>query len=494
MLVVVASALAAVLVYLALPHDMGELGRRCVAIAVFAAVLWATETIPLFAASLSVVGLEVLLLARRGGTGGAGGGGGGGGLASTGDLSYAQFFEPFASSTVILFLGGFLLAAAVRKHGLDRAIASRLLRPFMGDSYRLIMAVILTTGFLSVFISNTATATMMLAIVAPLVRDPATPRRLASAVVLAVSFGASIGGFMTPVSTPPNAITISQLQAIGVHISFVEWVLMAAPLSFGMLVITGGLLCVVLRPPPLPCGSLPKSVPALGGWGDGSGEAEGAPGRLSWRARFTVVVILGAVLAWMSGAWHGVDDAAVALIAATLLAALGVIDRRDVRAIDWDVLLLMWGGLALGHGLHLTGVLEYVGGLPMLRDAHGWALALMVIGGGMVFATFMSNTAAATILVPLAIALSTGGVAGVGSAVDGTDAEAVGRATRLAVIAGLTVSFAVSMPISTPPNAMAYATGLVSSRDMIRVGLLVSLIAVGVLMAGYFWVLPWVLG
>ncbi|MBN8597268.1 MAG: DASS family sodium-coupled anion symporter [Planctomycetes bacterium] len=490
-LVLVASGLAAVLVYLALPHDMGELGRRCVAIALFAAVLWATEAIPLFAASLSVVGLEVLLLARRSGEGVAGGGGG---LASTGDLSYTQFFEPFASSTVILFLGGFLLAAAVRKHGLDRAIASRLLRPFVGDSYQLVMAVILTTGFLSVFISNTATAAMMLAIVTPLVRDPATPRQLASAVVLAVSFGASIGGFMTPVSTPPNAITISQLQAIGVHISFVQWVLMAAPLSVGMLVITGGLLCAVLRPPPLPRSSLPPSVASLGGGGggDGSGGAEGAPSRLSWRAWVTVVVIVGAVLAWMSGTWHGVDDAAVALIAATLLAAVGVLDRRDVRAIDWDVLLLMWGGLALGHGLHLTGVLEYVGGLPLLRDAHGWALALMVIGGGMVFATFMSNTAAATILVPLAIVLSTGGAAG--AAADGADAETVGRATRLAVLAGLTVSFAVSMPISTPPNAMAYATGLVSSRDMIRVGLLVSLIAVGVLMAGYFWVLPWVLG
>lgn len=235
-----AAVLAATLTYLALPGDMGELGRRAVAIAVFAAVLWATEAIPLFAASLSVVGLEVLLLAQRGG---------GGGLASTGDLSYTRFFEPFASSTVILFLGGFLLAAAVRKHGLDRAIASRLLRPFVDDSYRLVMAVILTTGFLSVWISNTATAAMMLAIVTPLARDQATPRRLASALVLAVAFGASIGGFMTPVSTPPNAITISQLRTIGVDITFVEWVLMAAPLSVGMLVVTGLLLCALLRPP-----------------------------------------------------------------------------------------------------------------------------------------------------------------------------------------------------------------------------------------------------
>mgnify|MGYP002360970002 FL=1 len=106
--------------------------------------------------------------------------GGSGGLAGTGNLSYTQFFEPFASSTVILFQSGFLLTAAVQKHGLDRAIASQLARPFVGDSYRLVMAVILTTGFLSIWISNTATAAMMLAIVTPLARNPATPRRLGS--------------------------------------------------------------------------------------------------------------------------------------------------------------------------------------------------------------------------------------------------------------------------------------------------------------------------
>ncbi len=482
--VVTASVVAASMVYMALPLEMGELGRRAVAIAVFAAALWATEAIPLFAASLSVVGLEVLLLARLGG--GDGAGRGGGGLAGTGDLSYTQFFEPFASSTVILFLGGFLLAAAVRKHGLDRVVAARLLRPFQNDSYRLVMAVIFTTGLLSIFISNTATAAMMLTIVTPVAREPSTSPRLRSALMLAVAFGASIGGFMTPVSTPPNAITISQLRAIGIDITFVQWVLMAAPLSVGMLLVTGVLLCVVLRPP------RQAVVPPveLGGAVAKDGGAEG-PDRLSGRAWVTAGVILLTVAAWMSGAWHKVDDAAVALIAATILAAVGVLDRRDVRSIDWDVLLLMWGGLALGHGLHLTGVLEYVGGLPMLQHAEGWALALALIVGGMTFATFMSNTAAANILVPLAIALAMGGGTGLASGVASGDANA---AARLGVLAGLTVSFAVSMPISTPPNAMAYATGLVSSRDMIRVGLLVSLIAAGVLMAGYLWVLPWVIG
>ncbi len=457
-LVLVLTVGASAWAYAALPAGMGELGRRAVAIGVFAAVLWATEAIPLFVTSLSVVGLQVLLLARHGG------------LAGTGELSYARFFEPFASSTIILFLGGFLLAAAVTKHQLDRAIAARLLRPFMGDSVRLVMAVILTTGFLSVWISNTATAAMMLAIVAPLVYDASSPKRLAAALVLAVAFGASIGGISTPVSTPPNAITISQLRAVGVHIGFLEWMLMAVPLVVGMLLLAGGLICALLRPP-----RKVELAPIA------------APARVSWRGWATAAVLAGAAAAWFTGPLHRVDDAAVALIAATVLAALGVLSRQDVRSIDWDVLLLMWGGLALGNALHLTGVLEYVGSLPLLRGASGWLLALMVIVGGMVFATFMSNTAAANVLVPLAMALGAGVSAG---------AEGAGglEGARLGVVAGLTVSFAVSMPISTPPNAMAYATGKVSSREMMGVGVLVSLIAVGAMMAGYLWVVPWVLG
>lgn len=460
-----AACVAAVVTYVILPRDVGELARRALAIGVWAVILWATEALPLFVTSLCVVGLQVLLLARRGG------------LAGVGEFSYAQFFEPFASSTVILFLGGFLLAAAVTKHGLDRAIAARLLQPFTRNSVQLVFAVLLTTGFLSIWISNTATAAMMLAIIAPLIRDRNVPPSLAASLVLAVAFAASIGGIATPVSTPPNAITISQLKTIGVEISFVKWMLMALPLAFGMLVLTGLLLVVVLRPP------RKISVPAIE-----------APRKLSWRGWTTIGVVLAAVAAWLTGTVHHVDDAAIALIAATVLAALGVLDRNDVRAIDWDILLLMWGGLALGNALNLTGVLEVVSGMSLFQQS-GWMLALVIIVAGMAFSTFMSNTASANVLVPLAIALA---MAASNSAVsDGAAANGAAvnvEAARLAVLAGLTVTFAIALPISTPPNAMAYATGKVSSKQMIAVGALVSIVAIAVMMVGYLWVLPWVLG
>lgn len=477
--IVFAAVVVSIGVYFALPEGLGLLGRRAVAIGVFAAMLWATEALPLFVTSLSVIGLEVLLLASRDG---------GGGLAPVGDLRFTTFFEPFASSTIILFLGGFLLAAAVTRHDLDRVVASRLLRPFMANAYQLIFATIFTTGLLSVLISNTAVAAMMLAIIAPIARAEGVPRRLATALVLAVAFGASVGGFVTPVSTPPNAITISHLRTVGVYISFVGWVLMAAPLAVVMLALTGGLLCAILRPP--------REV-AL--------QPIAPPERLSWKGRATAIVIAATAVAWMTGPLHGVSDAAVALMAATLLAALGVLGRHDVRTIDWEVLLLMWGGLALGNGLRVTGVLEYVGGVPLIQQASGWQLALILITGGMIFATFMSNTAAANVMVPLAIAMAMNTPAATFISTVGIDAtesvrhvaagaEALrAEGARLAVLVGLTVSFSISMPISTPPNAMAYATGLVSAREMIRVGLLVSLVATALLMAGYFWVLPLVL-
>jgi sodium-dependent dicarboxylate transporter 2/3/5 len=435
-----------VVVYGLLPHDMGELGRRAVAIAVFAAILWATEAIPLYATSLCVIAIEILLLANKGG------------LAGQGDLSHTQFFAPFASGTIILFLGGFLLAGAITRYELDRAIASRLLRPFMEKSRTLIMAVILTTGFLSVWISNTATAAMMLAILSTLVRDKSANPRLIAALVLAVAFGASIGGISTPVSTPPNAIAMSQLRAKGIEIDFANWVVMAVPLAFIMLVGTGLLLNAMLRPPPLT--GLPPIEP---------------PKKISRQGWVTLIVMLCTVLAWFTGPWHKVDDAAIALISAAVLTALGILNRKDIQNVDWDILFLMWGGLALGNALQLTNVLQYVSGLDFFNHS-GWVLALLLIVAGMVFATFMSNTAAANLLVPLAIALS---------------ADDMGR---LGVIVALTVSFSVAMPISTPPNAMAFATGRVSAGQMIMVGSVVSLLAIVMMMIGYFWIVPWVLG
>lgn len=438
------AVVAAVLVYFLLPGDMGEPGRRAVGIGVLAAILWAVEIIPLFATSLAVVVLQIVLLSgQRGANGQA--------------IRFSQFLGSFGSSTIILFLGGFLLAAAAGKHGVDAAIASRLLKPFLNRPVRLVIAVTFIGGFMGMWMSNTAVAAMMLAMVAPMLRDPKIEARLAAAIALACAFGPSLGSFATPIATPPNAITMAQLRSQGMDISFLRWMCFGVPLSLVMLIIASAIICLVTRP---------TDTSNL--------DPIRAPTRLTWRGWATALAIGGAIAGWVTGPLHGMDDCVPALLAATVLCIIGALDEGDLRHIEWSVLILIWGGLALGEGLGSTGVLEYVAQLPWFQHT-GLALALVVTVVGIVLSTFLSNTATANLLVPLAIGLSTAGD------------------PRLALVAGLSVSFALALPISSPPNALAFATGKIKSRQIIIAGGLISIIGIAAMLVGYAWVLPWVL-
>lgn len=440
----VAAVVAAVLVYILLPGDLGEPGKRAVAIGALAAILWAVEVIPLFATSLAIVVLEIVLLAGMSGVNGQ-------------PIHYSDFVGSFGSSTIILFLGGFLLAAAAAKHGLDAAIASRLLKPFMAKPIQLVTAVTFIGGFMGMWMSNTAVAAMMLAMVAPMLRDPKIDARLAGAIALACAFGPSLGSFATPIATPPNAITMAQIRAQGMDVSFFRWMLFGVPLSLAMLTIASAIICLVTRP---------TEERAL--------DPIRAPQRLTWQGWATALAIGGAIVGWITGPLHGMDDCVPALLAATLLCILGVLDERDLRSIEWSVLILIWGGLALGQALAITGVLEYVSQLPWFQHT-GLMLAFVVTVVGIVLSTFLSNTAAANLLVPLMIGLSTAGD------------------PRLALVAGLSVSFALALPISSPPNALAFATGKIKSKQIFLAGGLISIIGVAAMLAGYVWVLPWAL-
>jgi len=439
-----AAAAAALLTYAVLPHDLGEPARRAVSIGVLAAVLWSFEVVPLFATSLAVVALEIVLLSGAKGAHGQ-------------SIRFTHFLEPFASGTIILFLGGFLLAAAAGKHGLDRAIASRLLKPFLARPLWLVAAITFIGGFMGMWMSNTAAAAMMLAMVAPLLRDPKVDARLAAAVALACAFGPSLGSFATPIATPPNAIAMAQLRAQGMDISFLRWMLFGVPLTLVMLTIASVAICVATRPA-----------------STGSIEPIQAPERLSWQGWATAAAIVAAMAGWLTGPLHGLDDCVPALIAAALLCVLGVIDAKDLRELEWSVLILIWGGLALGQALALTGVLEYVAALPVLQQT-GLALACVIAVLGITLSTFLSNTATANILVPLAIGLTTA------------------KDPRLALVAALSVSFGLALPISSPPNALAFATGKLQSKHLLLAGGIISIVGVGAMLVGYRWVLPWAL-
>lgn len=464
-LIILLSIAAALGVYFVLPSDLklgdvtlfNEMHRRVVAIFLIAAIFWATEVLPLFATSLLTIGLLILLLADNGGLAGA--------LPTIADMpadqtiSYTQFFAPFGSNIIVLFMGGFLLSAALTKHGIDRAIATRVLQPFSRNPLALIFAVLGISAFFSMWMSNTATAAMMLAIVAPIIRDLPKSDNFHRGVILAVPFGANIGGIGTPIGTPPNAVAFGAMNKAGLSIGFLDWMKIAVPLELGLLVLVGLMLYFFFKPQRrIELGTICETR------------------KISYWGWITLAILLGAIVLWLTGGIHGIRSGGVALLAAVALTAMKVLDRTDVDSIDWNILILMWGGLALGSAISLTGFDDIIRAIPF-GDLPGgaWVIAVIITFVAVMMSTFMSNTATANLLVPLTIAITVAGPQGQG---------------EFAILTALACSFAMAMPVSTPPNAIAFATGKIPASSLLRVGGLISLISVIVMLIGYRTIIP----
>jgi sodium-dependent dicarboxylate transporter 2/3/5 len=463
MLSITGSVAAAAASYWLSRGALDEMAARALAIFVFAAVAWATEALPLFATAFVVIGLEILFLASVGGLADPltallhSIGSPVHGAPLVDPIGAHEFFRPLASDIVILFMGGFLLAAAVTKHGLDVLLARRVLMPFTRSPLTLLYGVLGITAFFSMWISNTATAAMMIALVAPILARLPADERFRLALLLGVAFGANIGGIGTPIGTPPNAIAYGALNGAGYGITFPQWMLVAVPLEILLLAGIGLLLYAMFRPRP----GLDFTVPRH-------------PGPVSLSGRITLVVLVITVLLWITSGQHGLTPGAVALLAVAALTATGVLDHRDVNAIDWNILILMWGALSLSVAVERSGLGSAVSRLDLGALPGGsWTAAIAVAAIAATLSTFMSNTAAAALLVPMVLALSV------------PDRE------QLAILAALSCSFAMAMPVSTPPNAMAYATGAIPIRTMIRSGAAISMAAIVLMLLGHRVLLPY---
>lgn len=445
------AVLGGVLAYTLAPDDLGEPARRAGVIFVVAAIFWATEVVPLYATSLAVVAASVWLLAGDIGLPNEPG--------PDGVLRARLFLSPFADNVILLFLGGLILSAAVSRQNLDAAVAARVLEPFIDRPLLLIYAVLGSTALFSMWMSNTATAAMMLAVLGPVLRRLEGRGKLPAAVALAVPLGANLGGIGTPVGTPPNAIALSALRAAGFEISFLRWMLMAVPLLVVLLLIAGLVLFLLFR-------DRPGAAPVAQRPGELS-----RPARLTPRGWATLLVLLLTIGGWLTGELHGVPDGIIALTSAALLTLTGLATRDDVRNIEWSVLLLMWGGLTLGLAMQHTGLLGLLARLP-LTGLPGPLLASIVVLAAMFVSTFISNTATAALLTPVVLAF------------------ALPERGQLVVLGALGCSFALALPVSTPPNALAYATGRFHTRDMMLAGGLMSILAILVVLAGYSLMLP----
>lgn len=384
--------------------------------------------------------------------------------------------QPFASPIVFLFIGSFTLAEATHKHGLDQRLALNVLsRPGVARSpTTMLMAIGLVTGFLSMWMSNTATTALVLPVVLGVLRTHpqlASPR-VAPSLLLMISFAATAGGLATPVGTPPNLIAMGFVeQLVGGHVSFARWMVLGVPLFVVLL----GVLVLLLRPRGV--GTLENHHEFVAGL---RAQAR-ALGPLSRGERNVVLVFVFALGCWlypgvaeMIGGkaapgvkWfntHLTDDL-VGLAAGLMLFLLPInlkkweftVTWQDAARIDWGTILLFGGGMAMGYLIFSTGLAKAVADVLMgWVGAPGlWTLILVAVVSSIALSEFASNTASANVTVPLVIGLA--------------QASHI-NAVPVAVAACLACSFGFMLPVSTPPNAIVYGSGLVPLRRMLVAG------------------------
>jgi sodium-dependent dicarboxylate transporter 2/3/5 len=413
-----------------------------------------TEAIPLFATSLLVVFLEMILLANPGGWPGLGFAGGNGPGASF-------FINAAADSTVLLFFGGLMLGAVMESAGVGAWLSGRLLRPFGNSPRNLLAGVLSVTAIFSLWMSNTATTAMMLAVVAPLVVALPAGDPLRRSLVLAVAIGANLGGMGTPIASPPNAIALGALRQEGVRIGFGSWMLAGIPIML-LLFVVSWVILLKLFP------SRTKTLPPIS-----------QSGSLLWKGRIVLGILIVTVSLWLSEAWHGLPGGIVALGAVLALICTGVAGAEDLKRMDWSVLMLIGGSLALGAGMQATALDRWlVAALPLPPHA-GLPLIAVFVLATITLGTFISNTATASLILPMALA------AVLARAVEG------GRASEMAAMAmavALASSLGMALPVSTPPNAMVFAQGEIRAADLARVGALIGVIGAGVLMVAFRWI------
>lgn len=418
-----------------------------------AGILWATEAISGVATALLAVGLIVGLLGLPASLGAWW-------MADAASIGgWTQFLEPAGDPVMVLLLGSVTLAYAVSRTGMDRTIGSMILRPFAASPSRLVLGVLLASAWLSMWTSNTATGVLMLSVTRPLWGGTVLDRRVRAGLVMAVAVGANVGGIATPIGTPPNAIVFSYLQEVGHPLNFVQWMALGTPIA----VVTLGLGWIGLRLGigwPTDSGAMDLSELR----GEGAGEVVGAP---AWTRRVTGSVFVLTVVLWVTGPWTGVPVAAVGLVPLVVLPAVGIVRPSDFGRLEWDVLLLILGGLVLGRAMEDSGLAaQVVGQLPIAAMPP-----LLVVGMvGLVaigLSAFMSNTATANLLCPIGFAVAgalEGGPGGSGEAGHGWLTTQVGLA--IAMGAGN----AMFLPVSTPANALAHRSGLVTTRQFLVVG------------------------
>lgn len=398
--------------------------------------LWVTEAIPPFSVSILIVGFLVLVM----------------GKSEAHDA--IQYLQTWSDSVIWLFLGGFFLAEAMKKTKLDLMLLKAVLPKFGNNPVHVLWGLMLVTALMSMLMSNTATTAMMIATISPLFTRLNKESNLAKALLLGIPAAASVGGIGTIIGSAPNAIAVGALEKLGYPISFLEWMIAGTPLALVLLLIFWYVLVKkyhIKQEDNLNFDFLAQAPSTH-------------TNRVESLHKAIVLIILAITLfCWLTSKWIGIPVAAASGIPIVGLTMLGVLDAKDIRQLPWDTLMLVAGGLALGLAIEeqqiATHFVEKISHIQLTFMCLLFVFAFITV----ILSNFMSNTAATTILIPMGVSLLT---------MVGGDVNPM----VLPLVIGLSASCALFLPVSTPPNAIAFSTGLIQQSEFRLGGVVIGLL------------------
>ncbi|MBR1410044.1 MAG: SLC13/DASS family transporter [Prevotella sp.] len=429
-------------------QNLTVIQQRIIAIFAFATLMWVLEIVSSWATSVGIIVLMLLFCTDSG-------------IAPMVNeeevgklLSYKGVMATFADPVIMLFIGGFVLAIAATKTGLDAQLAKVLLRPFGKRSEMVLLGFLLITGLFSMFVSNTATAAMMLTFLTPVFRQLPPEGKGRIALAMSIPVAANLGGMGTPIGTPPNTIALKYLndpEGLNLGLGFGQWMMFMVPLVIVLLLMSWRILLKMF----------PFSQKTIELHIDGEMKHDA-------HSYIVIVTFFVTVALWLLDRLTGINSYTVAMIPFMVFALTGVINKRDLEQINWSVIWMVAGGFALGYGLNASGLAANA--VESIPFGDFSPMLILLLGGAIcyVLSNFISNSATAALLMPI-LAMVCGAMGDKLAPIGGTPTVLIGVA--------IAASSAMILPISTPPNALAYATGYVQQKDMSLMGLIMGVIS-----------------
>ncbi|WHX26716.1 SLC13 family permease [Virgibacillus halodenitrificans] len=459
------------------PEDLSKEGIAILASTSWIAVWWMTEAIPIPATSL----LPIILFPLTGG------------------LDIDTTTSSYGSDTIFLFMGGFMIALAMEKWNLHRRIALTIISIIGTNTERIILGFMVSTGFLSMWISNTATAMMMVPIGLAIIYQISDALEddqsidtskenfgFGKAMMLSIAYSASLGGIATLIGTPPNAALAGVIKEMyGIELSFASWMLFGVPIAWGFIFIVWFYLVKI---------AYPLKVKQLPGGQSVIKEEKKKLGLPSFEEKAVFVVFILTAFAWITRSFiltainPNISDAIIAMTAAIILFIIPaknnkgdfLLDWQTAVKLPWGILLLFGGGLAIASGFTASGLSDWIGGQLNALQGINIFIVLLLVAALVIFLTeITSNTATANMMYPIMAAL----------------AVALGiHPYALMIVAAVAASCAFMLPVATPPNAVVFGSGYLRIPDMAKAGFALNISGILLVTLAVYYLLPLVWG